>query len=46
MSFELELENTKLYTSLVVDEWTPPDTFKKNIKGGLSTKLESMLKQI
>ena len=32
MSFEVELQNIMLYTSLVVDEWTPPDTFKKEHK--------------
>ena len=32
ISIELELQNNSLYTSLVVDEWTPPDTFKKGHK--------------
>ena len=32
MSIELKLQNNSLYTSLVIDEWTPPDTFKKEHK--------------
>ena len=32
ISIELELQNNSLYTSLVIDEWTPPDTFKKEHK--------------